>query len=118
MSTDDRTTRYHNPTNPVVRPAVHKPHSCSACRPDHTCKDYATYRGLGAACTQETCLPVCTETRLAHTTPKPTVKARRGERQDLIDASSAVGTLRTDVGALDAVISCDVRQCTRCEKCA
>jgi hypothetical protein len=51
-------------------------------------------------------------------TPKPTVKARFRERQDLPDASSSVGTVRKDVEALEAVISCDARQCTRCEKCA
>ena len=63
-------------------------------------------------------MTVCTETRLACNTPKPTAKAKCGELQDLTDASSFAGTVRKDVGALEAVISYDARQCTRCEKCA
>ena len=36
-----------------------------------------------------------------------------GERQDLSGANSFISTMRTDVGALEVVVSCDVRQCTR-----
>ena len=81
-------------------------------------KGYATNRGAGPTYAQETCLTVCTETRLPHNKLKPTGMVMYGERQELSQANSAVDTVRNDVGALEAVISCDARQCTRCEKCA
>ena len=92
--------------------------SRSVCIRAHTRTDRATNGGLGPTRAQETCLAVCTETRLAHHKPERTGKAIFGDRQELPQAGSSVESARRDVGALEDVVSCDARQFKRCEKCA
>ena len=110
MSTDDRTTREHKPTNKVVRAAINMPALLlSLYTSPHTHGSHHTNGGLGPTRAQETCLAVCTETRLAHHKPERTGKAIFGDRQELPQAGSSVESARRDVGALEDVVSCDAR---------
>jgi hypothetical protein len=113
------TTREYHPTNAIVRTAMKMPVlllSLQASPRTHGLRH--TLRSGPNRHPRKMLDGLHTETRLAHSKPKPTGKMMCGERQELSQTNSSVDTVRNAVRALEDVSFFDARQYTRCEKCA